>query len=509
MPATTKHEGRPFRPTSLEDFSRYARNLSWLIQEPYQKTQELLARAYGYSGLHELRKALQQPALEEDDQDTHPLVRQAKINLDGTMRLQDILRQYRESQGRQLTSRDIAAFHIGLFSSPPIHREYFAREKQKIIVLEGQESHGDNLTVFDYADIDIREDGETFLAFTELGQSIYDAVSSYLPDPYTATEEQIDRFEDSIGLLRERHPNNPWPIAMHISALAPILWQGDWTFGWNSEQTPYDAPDGYVKFAPGFASEVLPDIKRAISLFEQLYGSHSEKAPDPKLISGQYKYGTDTHYWPATLYWGGVIAFTAGDEANAYRWLSKCHKLDSTGSFGTRYYLAMLRLNRGKGSVRSLFPRLSSGEPYHTVVSRLARAAEAYIKQKHNLAKQHFADALGCSWAASEPFAGRDRQLAALHVNSNIDTPAEVQEFMHRTKPFWSRHKDAGAFFTKLATNPDVKKALRTLYLREAELPDAWSGMDGTRSRERFYFGGENTLLRDAIKDAVARVAIG
>lgn len=48
----------PFKPKSLHDFNRYAKNLAWLIREPYQKSQDLLAKIYGYSGFHELKRTL-------------------------------------------------------------------------------------------------------------------------------------------------------------------------------------------------------------------------------------------------------------------------------------------------------------------------------------------------------------------------------------------------------------------------------------------------------------------
>ena len=50
-----------FRPTSKKDFSRYARDLSWLIKEPLQKTQGMLARMYGYGSLHELQMNMAKP----------------------------------------------------------------------------------------------------------------------------------------------------------------------------------------------------------------------------------------------------------------------------------------------------------------------------------------------------------------------------------------------------------------------------------------------------------------
>ncbi len=50
-----------FRPISKEDLSSYARCLSWLIEEPHNKTLQILSRIYGYADLHELQKELAKP----------------------------------------------------------------------------------------------------------------------------------------------------------------------------------------------------------------------------------------------------------------------------------------------------------------------------------------------------------------------------------------------------------------------------------------------------------------
>lgn len=47
-----------FRPASMADFTRYARDLGEMLEQPLQAAQQLLAKLYGYADLHELKISL-------------------------------------------------------------------------------------------------------------------------------------------------------------------------------------------------------------------------------------------------------------------------------------------------------------------------------------------------------------------------------------------------------------------------------------------------------------------
>lgn len=53
---------RPFRPVSASAFTSYAKSLASLVNEPYQRCLEALARIYGYSGHHEIQVVLAEHA---------------------------------------------------------------------------------------------------------------------------------------------------------------------------------------------------------------------------------------------------------------------------------------------------------------------------------------------------------------------------------------------------------------------------------------------------------------
>lgn len=52
-----------FRPVSLKYFDTYAKNLSRFTGDSYQRSRETLAHIYGYSNVHELQTALEEPGI--------------------------------------------------------------------------------------------------------------------------------------------------------------------------------------------------------------------------------------------------------------------------------------------------------------------------------------------------------------------------------------------------------------------------------------------------------------
>ncbi len=211
---TSNENSLPFRPVSLTDFKRYAKNLSWLIEVSIQTTHNLLAEIYGFANYHQLKKTLDSDPQAEpglfDAQIKHSSITQYP-NKAGIVdmlaishrsnRILEILSKYRGGQRyEKLTKRDWQAKEIGLFEEPEVHRYLFQKEKQKYLVLAGAETQGPLLNVTDYAQIDLRDDdyGECFLAFTTEGKAIFDAVDTLLPDRHTMTNEDLKNAEAAI-----------------------------------------------------------------------------------------------------------------------------------------------------------------------------------------------------------------------------------------------------------------------------------------------------------------------
>jgi hypothetical protein len=104
-----------FRPESAQDFSQRSRRLSKWLGLSYQRSQELLARIYGYSDFHELHVQLRRPGTPgpfEDPQDSE--YRSARL-----------IAEFKGINELQLTARDRAVASLGFFRHAAQHRAIF------------------------------------------------------------------------------------------------------------------------------------------------------------------------------------------------------------------------------------------------------------------------------------------------------------------------------------------------------------------------------------------------
>lgn len=301
-----------------------------------QKSQELLARIYGYSGLHELQCELSKPGppgLFDEDWQAQWFKRDLPKHLDPTLhaeRSNRLLELVAAAKGigdlKHLGKRGWDAREIGLFNSPSLHRHAFVRIRAKHEALDGTGPHNAP-SIEAYATLDVREDGEAIATFTALGQAVHDAAQSLVPDP-AANESQWKQSREKLFDLVDLHPHNPWPFAILLSTFAESWGQGE-----------EDA------FARENAVLLLPAVKRAMGLFEQLYRREAGVRPaDPKLLSSfNYEWGSDSFSYPALLFWGGAVAANAGELRLAQRWLRRLRRANRQDNFGARFALARLR----------------------------------------------------------------------------------------------------------------------------------------------------------------------
>jgi hypothetical protein len=102
-----------FRPESASDFSQRSRRLSKWLGLPYQQSQELLARIYGYSNFHELRVQLERPGAAGPFDDS------------GASRITQLIAECKGISVSQLTPHDRAVASMGLFQKASQHRATF------------------------------------------------------------------------------------------------------------------------------------------------------------------------------------------------------------------------------------------------------------------------------------------------------------------------------------------------------------------------------------------------
>jgi hypothetical protein len=102
-----------FRPESASDFSQRSRRLSKWLGLPYQQSQELLARIYGYSNFHELRVQLERPGAPGPFDDS------------GASRITQLIAECKGISVPQLTPHDREVASMGLFQRASQHRAAF------------------------------------------------------------------------------------------------------------------------------------------------------------------------------------------------------------------------------------------------------------------------------------------------------------------------------------------------------------------------------------------------
>jgi hypothetical protein len=151
-----------FVPASKLDFSRYAKNLAWLIGRPQQECQEILARIYGYADLHELQQQLDKglepgPYWDEgaedqwrDDQPEGESPYEGKPILPScfsgqrSSRAVDVLLRWKKSKGRRewLEGNEGLITDLGLTDSPASHRDCVRRMKLYLEGVKSIDQHG-------------------------------------------------------------------------------------------------------------------------------------------------------------------------------------------------------------------------------------------------------------------------------------------------------------------------------------------------------------------------------
>jgi hypothetical protein len=112
----TTASGR-FRPESTRDFSQRARHLSRWLDLPYQRSQELLARIYGYANLHELQREL--------DRAEAPGPFEGNPTRNHEPRIARLIGEFRGVSEHQISARDRAVASMGLFCRADQHRLMF------------------------------------------------------------------------------------------------------------------------------------------------------------------------------------------------------------------------------------------------------------------------------------------------------------------------------------------------------------------------------------------------
>ena len=184
-----------FRPESVRDFSQRSRRLSRWLGLPHQRSQELLARIYGYSDFHELHKELDRPAtpgpFDESDL-TVPIA----AKRDRELRVTRLVAEFKGVKEEQLSPHERAVAAMGLFLQSTAHRSAFntltrsvgtkpQSAKPRRVVFAPLPSHPSLPATF--ADVECADDEEVAWVWTETLAGRY--VSGYRLVPRSEVEQ--------------------------------------------------------------------------------------------------------------------------------------------------------------------------------------------------------------------------------------------------------------------------------------------------------------------------------
>jgi len=462
----------PFRPVSTEDFNRYAKSLSRLIEEPLQDSQKLLAEAYGYRNREDLQTRMAEPGK------PGPFDAEVWLGMAGHAeaqqywqgiqergnRLLDLVAKLKKVQSaRFLSSRCLKVRDLGLFEVPALHRDAAHKILGTIDVLEGKElltAAGDRREVGIDAYVHIDKSGPAIARFTRKGAILREALHEIFPYRQmmsgSVTEAEINEEQRKALDIYEAHPDFPWPLAYIVTEHARLLAQEGWADNpGHLERGGFiveDAPAQLPRAMTHNARILLPYVEDAVAKFNPLYEGVTTYAS-----TRQHSKDADAFTWPSLLYWGGRVAMNAGRHALALKLLKKAWLVAGhDDAFGIRYPLSALYLVAGEGDVTSLFPRNPDNID---AWAYMATAASLATTHPSAAVTAYVEAALQC-YGVVEIFNSGWRACRALRILNNHNLPIMMQEFRYHTTSFWLEHPAADALFMKVAHHHEFLKAI-------------------------------------------------
>lgn len=431
-----------FLPPSGADFSERAKHVAWLLEEPLQASQELLARIYGFGSLHELQAAIAQGGEPGPYSSCVLDVQRSNRAIDFMLAIKCATREVAShKEKRYWRIRDIE-----LFAEPQRHRQAWRQARAEI---DGHEAalgaQPTGRPVSDYASIAAGEDSDYF-RFTPLGQSVFDLTQLHSNDFFDiggkrrSSSTCVAALQDIVRL----HPTNPWALTSWLLCESERAWLGDWP-----RLHVVDADPGYATHARRNARLLLPKALEAVNLFKALISDQRPRLRQEWRAPAD----GDSRGWAMALYLAGRISLISEDFASSKRFLSANLKLCPHDEFGVGELMCVTSLVTG---IRIPKPRNDAADLWHL----MATAASAARSHDSEAAATHFARALSRSYAPLEPFAGTAACRGDVWLNTDRLGPSYVQEFMFLSERFWREHVEVRMAFEAMARRPGVAEAV-------------------------------------------------
>lgn len=437
IPAATR-----FLPPSPKEFAERARHVCWLLEEPLQRCQELLARIYGYGDLHELQAAMARGDEPGPYSSCVADVDRSNRSIHFMLSVKGDTRQLPSHKAeRYWRIRDIELFH-----EPSRHRRAWRETRAAVDGEEAALSVQPNpRPTADYAVLVAGEPPDYF-RFTPLGQGVFNLAKRRWDDYFDLALAPQIRAEacDALQEISEGHPNNPWALTAWLDCEADRSRLSHW-----STHKILDADPGHTTHTRESARWLLPKAQLAVSLFEALISDHPPEF-DAAVNSPD---DGDTDTFPVALHLAGHLSLLCEDFASAKRYLMANRKLCPRDEFGTRYLLCAIAL-----VTNAKIPKLPSDD--QNLWHLMALAAQSARERDVQTAIQHFAHALCLSYAPLEPFSRPSECRDSVWLGINTRSPAHVQEFMHLTQRFWMNNAEVFNLFAAMALRHEVRGAV-------------------------------------------------
>ena len=332
MTDSALNRGR-FVPLSAKDFSVRARRLALLLNQPLQKTQEQLARLYGFAGAHQLRREIERLG---DALLSCGAAGPYDENFDdgGRLRALGVRRQFDQLpfESEDAALRRSLVSEMGLFASPEMHDERYAD------VVAALNAATEGVGIGRYAVLGRSSTGEAIPMFTGLGQLIRDRIS----EAWQASDF-LARNATLLELARD-HPDNPWALAAKLDA----------------DMEAYRGLIGWPVVTPAFYRRA----KQIVSMTRRLYGDLEHLAiADPLIVASRF--GSDADFYARELDRAGRLALAVGDHAEARKCFRRILKMERlpvasglvqnrwVGRFGTEGLLHLACVNDGRPAPRA------------------------------------------------------------------------------------------------------------------------------------------------------------
>jgi hypothetical protein len=456
MPSSSSIRFRPLNPGAFTD---YAKHLAWLLEAPLQRSQELLARIYGYADVHELQQVLQLPATAgpfTGDDRARDRLRLSRIRAE--------VAEFQKKPWTELTQREQTTASMALFAPPAVHRERFAMLSLDGMFddqsgyfpiahqgLEGVDAYGRLVTYRGWPGIQVMQ-------FTALGAQVL--AQHYEIAASTSTDEEHDRL--TLPLLAE-HPDHAWLHAYRLTLDCRYAQkQTPWFLGSDLRDGSLYEATAAIEAQPeraNLANALVPQLQPLWETFDRL---RSSQVLEPELLQIPAQYDKDYHDF---LLFTHYVAFNAGRIPRAVQLLEQLWslrrdwaralpkhpptKLDyGTDDTGVRFNLVPLLLSLGRPWMRYM-----DEVPTDVGWAHFASSLAAYEQGALQVARIEFAKTLQrCPW-----FAGLFVPLAEGHEGWKTyeptwrDTPVGCAEFDHRLAGFWARVPHAREFFRQRA----------------------------------------------------------